>query len=140
MYEKARYSVDLKIELEIFFLKIMKYKDFIRPKQILRQLSSLQNFITEKAEITNEKKKSTLEQTPIQSNVSHETLENPNFNESKINSSEKEQPQNIQQENIQQNSNENSLDIHNVIKNLKTLISKNEFDLLKIIEEATDIC
>ena len=54
MYEKARYSVDLKIELEIFFLKIMKYKDFIRPKQFATVIITTKLYYR-KAEITNEK-------------------------------------------------------------------------------------
>ncbi|HBI38490.1 MAG: DNA polymerase III, subunit gamma and tau [Spirochaetes bacterium GWF1_31_7] len=56
-YEKARYSIDFKTELEIFLLKISKYKDFIRPKQILRQLASLQDSLTNKSNISIEKKK-----------------------------------------------------------------------------------
>lgn len=56
-YEKSRYSVDFKTELELLLLKISKFKDFIRPKQILRQLASLQDSILNNCNVIIEEKK-----------------------------------------------------------------------------------
>jgi DNA polymerase III subunit gamma/tau len=40
-YEKSRYSIDIQTEIEVCFFKLIKYKDLIRPKQILEQIENL---------------------------------------------------------------------------------------------------
>lgn len=41
-YEKIKYSIDIKIEVEIFLIKLSKYKEFIRPKQLINELKQIQ--------------------------------------------------------------------------------------------------
>ena len=43
-YESSRFSIDVQTEIEISLLKLLNYKSFIRPKQIISELSSLKNF------------------------------------------------------------------------------------------------
>ncbi len=47
-YEKSRYSVDIKIEIELTLLKILKFRDFIRPSLIFEQINNFKNIILEK--------------------------------------------------------------------------------------------
>lgn len=42
-FEKTRYSIDIRTEIEIFLLKLSKYKEFIRPRQIINELNLLKN-------------------------------------------------------------------------------------------------
>jgi DNA polymerase-3 subunit gamma/tau len=40
-YEKSKYSIDLQTEIEVCFFKLIKYKDMIRPKQILKLIENM---------------------------------------------------------------------------------------------------
>ncbi|OHD11294.1 MAG: DNA polymerase III, subunit gamma and tau [Spirochaetes bacterium GWD1_27_9] len=42
-YEKTRYSIDIQTEIEICLLKLLKYKELIRPKAILLELEKIRN-------------------------------------------------------------------------------------------------
>lgn len=43
-YENTKFSVDVQTEIEISLLKLLNYKDFIRPKQIISELSFLKEY------------------------------------------------------------------------------------------------
>jgi len=42
-YETSRYSLDIQIELEILLLKLLNYKELIRPKKILTELKQIKD-------------------------------------------------------------------------------------------------
>ena len=42
-YEKSKFSIDIQTEIEVCLLKLLKYKDLIRPKQIISELNSLKS-------------------------------------------------------------------------------------------------
>ncbi len=42
-YERTRYSFDLQTELEVCILKLLRFKEYIRPKEIINIAGSLQN-------------------------------------------------------------------------------------------------
>ena len=50
-YEKLKYSINQEIELEFFLVKLSKYKDFIRPGTLLKQIKMLQTSFLEKKKI-----------------------------------------------------------------------------------------
>lgn len=51
-YEKLKYSINQEIELEFFLVKLSKYKDFIRPGTLLKQIKMLQTSFLEKKKLT----------------------------------------------------------------------------------------
>jgi len=40
-YEKSRYTIDIKLEIQACLIKLLNFKDFIRPKQIIKELKML---------------------------------------------------------------------------------------------------
>ncbi|HQB61215.1 MAG TPA: DNA polymerase III subunit gamma/tau, partial [Spirochaetota bacterium] len=40
-YEKSRYTTDIKLEIEACLIKLLNFKEFIRPKQIIKELKML---------------------------------------------------------------------------------------------------
>lgn len=46
-YEKSKFSIDIQTEIEVCLLKILKYKDFISPKQIIAELNNLKTALTD---------------------------------------------------------------------------------------------
>lgn len=87
-YEKLKYSINQEMELEFFLIKLTKYKDFIRPGTLLKQIKALQTAFLEK------KKLNELEITKTQYNSSENivkkeavSIEN-NVNQPKITESQ----------------------------------------------------
>ena len=50
-FEKLKYSINQEMELEFFLIKLSKYKDFIRPGTLLRQIKNLQASFIEKKKL-----------------------------------------------------------------------------------------
>ncbi|HOJ62830.1 MAG TPA: DNA polymerase III subunit gamma/tau [Spirochaetota bacterium] len=50
-YEKSRYSVDIRLEIELTLLKLLKFREFIRPSQIFREINNLKNTLFEKKKL-----------------------------------------------------------------------------------------
>jgi hypothetical protein len=50
-YEKLKYSINQEMELEFFLIKLTKYKDFIRPGTLLKQIKALQTAFLEKKKL-----------------------------------------------------------------------------------------
>ena len=50
-FEKLKYSINQEMELEFFLIKLSKYKDFIRPGTLLKQIKNLQNSFIEKKKL-----------------------------------------------------------------------------------------
>jgi DNA polymerase-3 subunit gamma/tau len=44
-YDKSRYSIDLQTEIEVCLLKLINFKDLIRPRQMLHKLQELQSML-----------------------------------------------------------------------------------------------
>lgn len=40
-YEKSRYTIDIKLEIQACLIKLLNFKDFIRPKHIIKELKML---------------------------------------------------------------------------------------------------
>lgn len=51
-YEKLKYSINQEMELEFFLIKLSRYKDFIRPETLLKQIKTLQTSFIEKKKLT----------------------------------------------------------------------------------------
>lgn len=51
-YEKLKYSINQEMELEFFLIKLSRYKDFIRPEALLKQIRTLQTSFIEKKKLT----------------------------------------------------------------------------------------
>ena len=51
-YEKLKYSINQEMELEFFLIKLSRYKDFIRPETLLKQIRTLQTSFIEKKKLT----------------------------------------------------------------------------------------
>ena len=50
-FEKLKYSINQEMELEFFLIKLSKYKDFIIPGTLLKQIKNLQNSFIEKKKL-----------------------------------------------------------------------------------------
>lgn len=50
-YEKLKYSINQGMELEFFLIKLSRYKDFIRPETLLKQIKNLQTSFIEKKKV-----------------------------------------------------------------------------------------
>jgi DNA polymerase III subunit gamma/tau len=44
-YEKGKYSIDIQTEIEVCIFKLIKYKDIIRPKQILNLIENINSML-----------------------------------------------------------------------------------------------
>ena len=53
-YENTRFSIDIQTEIEISLLKLLNYKNFIRPKQIIAELNSLKNLFLNSEKTSND--------------------------------------------------------------------------------------
>lgn len=51
-YEKLKYSINQEMELEFFLIKLSRYKNFIRPEALLKQIKALQTSFIEKKKLT----------------------------------------------------------------------------------------
>lgn len=47
-YEKSKYFVDIRLEIELALLKILRFRDFIRPSLILKQIENFKSLLLEK--------------------------------------------------------------------------------------------
>ncbi len=81
-YEKLRYSINQEMELEFFLIKLTKYKDFIRPGTLLKQIKALQTAFLEKKKLTqtdnskNQKSENLVKQESDNSRVENDKKQN----------------------------------------------------------------
>jgi len=73
VYEKSKFSIDIQTEIEVCLIKLLRYKDFIRPKQIISELKMLKNSILSNNKI--EKNTHILQEKKTENEIPEHTVE-----------------------------------------------------------------
>lgn len=128
-YEKTRYSVDIKIEIESLLLKLLNYKAFIRPKEIIEELTQLRELLTTPGKSTFlQSKANNIFQTQ---RVEEKRIIQDNINNVEVNS-QKEQ-QNLSFEKSEPRNIKMLPEKSDIIKTIKSRISPTNIHLLNAL-------